>query len=116
LFIKPKERASLAESFDPIEHSSNALAIPTVLGRKKDEPESGTKPILIKTSINEASSEATMISHANAMEHPAPAATPFNRHTIGLGKLRIDRIIGLYRLCNESRKERLVDPTGAFRS
>src|SRR5882672_365715 len=95
-------------------HNSNALAMPVRRGRKNDDPESGTNPILTKTSIKVASSEATTISQANASEQPAPAATPFNRPTTGFGKLRIARMIGLYRFCSDSRKDLFPSPTVAL--
>src|SRR5258708_6205888 len=97
-------------------HNSNAFAIPVRRGKKNDEPESGTSPMLIKTSINVASSDATMMSQASAREQPAPAATPFNRQTIGLGRLRIARMIGLYRFFNESTKDLFPGSPSDFKS
>src|SRR5687768_11259474 len=101
---------------EPIAHSSKAFVILTRRGRKKEEPESGTSPMLIKTSMSVASSEATIISQANTSEHPAPAATPLSLQMIGLGRLRIARMIGLYLFCSESRKDLLPEFAEAFRS
>jgi len=84
--------------------------------KKNEEPLSNTNPTLINTSIKLAFSLATIKSEARAMEHPAPAATPFNLQIIGLGILRISLIIGLYLLVKDSINERFSAPAMAFKS
>src|SRR5688572_1279944 len=108
--------ASFADTFVPMDASSKAFAIPTSLGRNHEDPESGTRPILMNTSIRLASSEATMRSHASAIEHPAPAATPLSLQITGFGRLRIARIMGLYLLERESMNDLFVSPPDDLRS
>ena len=66
--------------------------------------------------MNDAVSTATIKSHANAKDAPAPAATPFILPMMGFGISRIALMMGLYRLYNESLKDRFFDPAIAFKS
>ena len=58
-------------------------------------PESGTSPIFAKAWMKEAERAASTMSQASATFAPAPAATPFTAHTIGLGSARMRRTSGL---------------------
>src|SRR5207248_10208840 len=48
-----------------------------------------------------------------AREHPAPAATPLIEAMIGFGRLRIERMRGLYLRSSESRSDLFPPPDGA---
>ena len=56
---------------------------------------SGTRPTRTNASVKLALSEAMTMSHASAMEMPAPAATPLIAPMIGFSSRRIARMIGL---------------------
>ena len=65
-----------------------ARADPTSRGRNHVPPASGSSPILLKACTKRADSAATTTSQASTRLAPAPAATPFIRHTTGAGSAR----------------------------
>src|SRR3989337_1300559 len=95
LLMSPQSNAWLAGMVALLKASSAALPNPTRRGRKRDTPESGTKPMPAKPTVKREFSDAMRRSHARAIPSPAPAAGPLMLALIGLGVLLICRIKGL---------------------
>lgn len=84
----------IGQDGSPTMASSAARVGPTSRGRVQVIPESGARPIRPKASTNLASAAAIRRSQANAMEAPAPAATPLTAAMTGCGIERMARTIG----------------------
>ena len=89
--------ASSAGTELPSMASARARASPTVCGRNQVPPRSGISEMRTKAWSKRAERAASTISQASARLAPPPAATPFTAATIGLGRARMARIIGLKR-------------------
>ena len=61
---------------------------------KYEPPESGISPMLMNAGMKDAPTAASLTSHAQAKETPAPAATPFTAAITGFSSARIARMFG----------------------
>ena len=91
--IKPPSFASSGENTRPEKVHSNALLMPTTLGKNQLEAASGTKPRRAKTKPNLASSLAILISMGRVIVTPTPTAGPLKAAMTGFGQSKMARVV-----------------------